>query len=215
MGQTIFNPNLTYGFISDIDGNIYKTIQIGTQIWMAENLRTTKFKDGTTIPLILDNTMWGNLTSSGYCWYNNDVTTYKNTYGGLYNYYTVTTGNLCPMGWHIPTDNDWHTLALHLDASATLTSSESYIAGGKLKETGTTHWLSSYTTTNESGFTALPCGWRNYQGYFSGVGSNGYWWSSTNSFTGGISRRITQAYPNFYRDGYNSKVGLSIRCVRD
>ena len=95
------DPNNT-GTVTDLDGNIYSTITIGNQIWLASNLKTTKFKDGTTIPLITGNTAWINLISPGYCWYNNDATTYKSTYGALYNWYSVNSGRLCPTGWHVP-----------------------------------------------------------------------------------------------------------------
>ena len=109
-----FNPGLTYGEVTDIEGNIYKTIQIGTQEWMAENLKTTKYNDNTEIPLITENSNWGSTTTPGYCWVNNDRTTYKNIYGALYNWYTVNTGKLCPTGWHVSTDAEWTTLVNYL-----------------------------------------------------------------------------------------------------
>jgi uncharacterized protein (TIGR02145 family) len=132
--EIIFNPSLTYGEVSDIDGNYYKTIQIGSQIWMAENLKTTRYNDGSNIPLVTDNTAWSNLTTPGYCWYNNDAATYKNVYGALYNWYAVNTGKLCPSGWHVPSEYEWTLLVNYLGGV--------YAAGGKLKETGTTHWYS-------------------------------------------------------------------------
>jgi hypothetical protein len=106
----IFNPDLTYGSVNDIEGNIYKTIQIGTQTWMAENLKTTKYNDGKIIPLGTDIATWVDLTSPAYCWYLHDESTYKNTYGALYNWYATNTEKLCPIGWHIPADLDWTTL---------------------------------------------------------------------------------------------------------
>ena len=203
--------------VTDIDGNSYSTVIIGTQTWMGQNLKVTHFRDGTNITNVKDSAAWGNLTSSGYCWYNNDSTTYKNTYGALYNYFTVTTGNLCPTGWHVPSDADWHTLALYLDASATLTSSESYTAGAKIKETGTTHWLSPNAATNETGFTALPGGWREYNGVFDEIGSFGYWWSSTAFMTGGggWGRSMYYYYPYLSRDAYNGVDGISVRCAKN
>ena len=120
--------------VQDIDGNNYLTVTIGTQIWMAENLRTTKYNDGTAIPLVTDNTTWANLTTPAYCWYNNDAKTNGSTYGALYNWYSVNTKKLCPTGWHVPNDTEWTTLTTYLGGTA--------VAGGKLKETGTAHWYS-------------------------------------------------------------------------
>ena len=110
----IFNPNLTYGSVLDVDGNTYKTIQIGTQLWMAENLKTTKFNDGTLIPEVRGSSEWNNLTKPAYCWYDNDSATYRAAYGALYNWYTVNTTKLCPSGWHAPTDTEWNTLLIYL-----------------------------------------------------------------------------------------------------
>jgi uncharacterized protein (TIGR02145 family) len=200
----IFNPNLTYGSVTDIDGNIYKTIRIGSQTWMAENLKTTKYNDKTNIPLPLT---WMILTTPGYC---------KGTYGALYNWYAVDAAsnggkNVCPTGWHVPGDAEWTTLTTYLGGNN--------IAGNKLKETGTTHWLSAYLTsqvTNESGFTALPGGTRNGAGIYALTGLFGYWLSSSEvdatrawvrnlSFAGGSVSAMT--------DSKNS--GYSVRCVKD
>jgi len=195
--------------ITDGDGNIYNAVQIGTQVWMKENLRTTKYKDGTEIPLVTDNTAWSNLATPGYCWYNNDATTYKNTYGALYNWYTVNTGKLCPTGWHVPTDAEWTTLTTFLGGAGG--------AGGKLKEAGTTHWLSPNTgATNETGFTALPGGRRSYNGTFDDIGSNGYWWSATESTATLAWGRLMGYYHSYVYSSTNSKeYGFSVRCVRD
>jgi hypothetical protein len=100
----IFNPDLAYGSIADVDGNLYKTIQIGTQIWMAENLKTTRFNDGAPIPYVTDDIEWEKLTTPGYCWYDNDPSSFKDIYGALYNWYAVNTYKLCPIGWHVPTN---------------------------------------------------------------------------------------------------------------
>ena len=142
------------GTVTDVDGNVYNTVTIGTQCWLQENLKTTKYKDGTSIPLVTDNSAWGSLSTPGYCWYNNDDT-YKNTYGALYNYYTVLTNNLCPSGWHVATEREWSTLVTYLGGAS--------IAGGKLKESGTTHWVTPNTgANNETGFIALPGGRREH-----------------------------------------------------
>ena len=125
---------------------------------MAENLRTTKYNDGTPIPQVTDAAAWSNLMTPGYCWYNNDAAKYKETYGALYNWYTVNIGNLCPSGWHVPADTEWMVLTAHLGGEK--------ISGGKLKETGTLHWdKPNLRATNETGFTALPGG----RCYFSGA----------------------------------------------
>jgi uncharacterized protein (TIGR02145 family) len=171
----IFNSNLTYGTLSDIDGNVYKTIQIGSQTWMAENLKTTKFSDGTSIPNVTDLSVWDALTSPGYCWCLNNASTYKAVYGALYNWYTVNTGKICPAGWHVPSYDEWNILSTFLGGLD--------VAGGKLKETGTTHWQSpNEGATNESGFTALPGSMRDVTADFGSgdeIGIYGNWWSST------------------------------------
>ena len=104
------DPNNTVNTVTDKDDNVYHTVTIGTQTWMAENLKTTKYNDGTAIPLVTDSTAWTSLLTPAYCWYNYDATTYKNTYGALYNWYAVNTGKLAPIGWHVATDAEWTTL---------------------------------------------------------------------------------------------------------
>ncbi|MCX6327293.1 MAG: fibrobacter succinogenes major paralogous domain-containing protein [Bacteroidia bacterium] len=206
----IFNPNLTYGTVTDIDGNVYKTIIIGTQTWMAENLRTTKYKEGTAIPLLTDNTAWANLITPSYCWYSNNATTYKNTYGALYNWYSVNTGNLCPTGWHVPSYDEWTTLTTYLG--------DAIVAGGKLKETDTIHWTTPNTgATNESGFTALPGGNRSYDGSFSYIGYYGYWWSSTEYAltSDAYYRYISFKSSSMSKGNYHRRSGFSIRCLKD
>ena len=131
-----------YPSVNDVDGNTYNVVAIGTQVWMAENLKTTKYKNGTAIPLITDLTAWMSLTTPGYCWYDA-------TYGALYNFYTLSTGSLCPTGWHIPSDAEWTTLTDYLGGET--------VAGGKLKETGTAHWTTPNSgATNAFGFKGLP-----------------------------------------------------------
>lgn len=195
--------------ITDADGNIYTSVAIGTQVWMAENLKTTKFNDGTAIPLVTDNTEWSNLTTSGYCWYSNDESTYKNTYGALYNWYTVNTGNLCPSGWHVPSDPEWTTLTTYLGGDG--------VSGGKLKEAGNIHWNTPNTdATNETGFTALPGGYRYLNGNFFIIGDEGYWWTATESnTTNGWYRSMVRTSSNVNRLNYSKKDGFSVRCLRD
>ena len=214
-----FNPSLTYGTVSDIDDNVYKTIQIGDQVWMAENLKTTKYNDGTSIPNVTDDKDWFHRTLPGYCWYENNVDN-KDVYGALYNWFTVNTGKLCPEGWHVPTDAEWHTLVLFLDPNAVQEAlEESQIAGDKLKETGTTHWpIINLRATNESGFTALPGGMRmgsqDTQTFWD-ICYIGEWWSSTEYNTGSAWLRMISNYPEvgrFYGWKWN---GHSVRCVKD
>lgn len=145
--------------IIDIEGNVYQTVIIGTQVWMAENLRTTKYNDGSSIPLVTEAAAWDDLNSPGYCWYDNDSINYKDTYGALYNWNAINTGKLAPVGWHVATDADWTTLTTYLGGDS--------IAGGKLKEQGTSHWAIPNTgASNTSGFTGLPAGFRNPAGIF-------------------------------------------------
>lgn len=195
---------------TDFDGNTYNTVGIGSQVWLKQNLNTSRYNDGTAIPnIITDNTTWAGLSTGARCYYNNDSVTYASTYGALYNWYTVNTGNLCPTGWHVPTDAEWSTLTTYLGGSS--------IAGGKLKEAGLDHWNSPNTgATNSSGFTALPGGYRGYNGAFSGVDGYGYWWSSTEGNTT-IAYRIFMTYggKQAVRIANPKYSGFSVRCLRD
>jgi len=199
----------SFATVKDIDGNIYKTVRIGSQTWMAENLKTSRYNYGTPIPLVTDDIKWKNLSSHGYCWCDNDIPTNKNTYGALYNWIAVNNGKLCPIGWHVPTDTEWGILISNLGGFK--------VAGGKLKETGTTHWNSPNTgATNETGFTALPGGCRYDNGAHSIVGDNGYWWSATrNSATHALSRYMFYNGSNVNRLTANKNSGFSVRCLKD
>jgi len=208
-GEIIFNTALTYGTFTDIDGNSYKTIQIGTQTWMAENLRTTKYRNGDPIPEITDLNQWKNLTSGAYCNYNNEAE-FAAIYGRLYNWFAVNdVRNLAPEGWHVATDNDWTTLISYLGGNN--------VAGGKLKEAGLTHWNSPNSgATNESGFSAVPGGLLLTGIFFSGIGDTAYWWSATpvdDSYASYWELIINYNWINRY--GYQKKDGHSVRCVRD
>jgi len=195
--------------IVDIDGNVYNTINIGTQIWMKENLKTTKYRDGIAITYCVDTVGWTLLSDGAYCFWGNDVSN-KNTYGALYNYYSVVSShNLCPTGWHVPTDNEWSTLETYLGGAST--------AGGKLKETGTTYWgTPNLGATNESGFTARPGGMRGADGLYIYIGTYGYWWSSTaNLSTDAWNRRLYCNSTDVTRSNDNKKLGASVRCIKD
>jgi uncharacterized protein (TIGR02145 family) len=195
--------------VTDVDGNVYRTVKIGTQVWMSENLKTTNYNDGTSIPLVTEGTVWANLSTPGYCWYNNDASNYKATYGALYNWYPVNSGKLCPKGWHVPLDAEWTILTAYLGGQS--------LAGGKLKEKGTTHWQSPNTgATNESGFTALPgCG-RVANGTFCLIGGYGGWWSlSEHSETTAYGRDVGYSNSGINKYYDSKRSGFSIRCLRD
>ena len=191
------------------DGHTYSTVRIGNQWWMSENLNATKYNDGTPIPLVTYNTAWDNLCTPGYCWYDNDSATYANPYGALYNWYTVETGDLCPTGWHVPSYDEWTTLADNLGGTIA--------AGGKLKETGTTHWSSPNTgATNESGFTALPGGLRFYNGgTFHYVGNSGDWWSSSKYGSKAYHSGVSYDSNDLGILPCHKSMGISVRCIKD
>ena len=207
--------------ITDIDHNTYNTITIGSQVWMAENLKTTRFNDGTEIAIGKKNEEWRILDTPAYCWYNNDEPKYINTYNGaLYNWHTVNTGKICPSGWHVPSDSEWHTLIKNLDPGFNynpVKSTESLQAGGKLKESGTSNWINPNSdATNETGFSGLPGGGRNYLGIFDDMGRNGYWWSSTDSTTNlAWFRYLNYDDIHVNRLTLDKKSGVSIRCIED
>jgi uncharacterized protein (TIGR02145 family) len=161
--------------VVDVDRNTYKSVKIGEQIWMAENLKTTKYRDGSTIPNVTDNNLWNYLKTDAFCWYNNDATTYKNTNGALYNWYAINnTKKLCPLDWHVPTDAEWKALTDYLGGAN--------VAGGKMKEAGTTLWKDPNTDAdNSSGFTALPTAAR--WSIFYPLGSFSIFWSATSKDT--------------------------------
>lgn len=193
----------------DADGNEYKTVKIGNQTWMAENLRTTKYRNGDSIPNVTSNSDWENLTSGAYSDFDNTV---NSVYGKLYNWYAVSESrNIAPVGWHVPTDDEWQTLITFLGGDGAV--------GGKMKETGTMHWLSPNTgATNESGFTALPAGLRlGYDGTFIVLGSLCDFWSSTPFENTSYAWDFRLAYNStgYHRANIDKRYGFSIRCVKD
>lgn len=196
--------------VTDYDGNIYNTVTIGTQVWMKENLKTTHYLNGDLIPNITNGTAWSNLTTDAYCDYNNTPSN-SVTYGKLYNWYTVVDSrNVCPIGWHVPTDTEWTILTTYLGGVS--------VAGGKLKETGTTHWASPNTgATNSSGFTGLPSGRRFGDGTFYYLGYRGCWWSATEETPGSLAWDyfLDYDYAGISKDYDPLKDGMSLRCVKD
>lgn len=201
--------------VTDVDGNVYQIVAIGSQEWLVGNLKTTKYNDGTDIPHVADNAEWIATNTPAYAWYDNDEASFKDPYGALYNWYVVDTEsnggkNVCPVGWHVPTDNEWTELTDYLGGTN--------IAGGKMKEAGTTHWNSPNTgATNESGFTALPGGSRFYvNGEFNYIGDRGGWWSATEgSIHVARKRNLLHTDANVYTGSSFKTQGYSIRCIRD
>jgi uncharacterized protein (TIGR02145 family) len=208
--------------LRDIDNNTYNTVQIGTQCWMSENLRVSSYNDGTLIPIVTGTSAWSALTTGGRSWYNNDSTANEMPYGNLYNWYAVMgivthngapTKNICPIGWHVPTDSEWTALVTQLGGSS--------VAGGKMKSTGTTFWNSPNTgADNFSGFSALPGGYRNNDGSFSSIRNNAYFWSATDYDNGyAWDRYLSSDSANVNRydgiDYYGRSFGASIRCLKD
>jgi|WetSurMetagenome_2_1015567.scaffolds.fasta_scaffold151448_2 uncharacterized protein (TIGR02145 family) len=203
------NPWVDYGSMTDRDGNTYKTILIGTQTWMVKNLSTTSFKDGTSIPVVTDAASWENLLTPACCWQNNDPIR-KVTYGVLYNWYAVNTGKLCPTGWHVPRDAEWTELIDYMGGEN--------IAGGKLKESGFSHWsIPNAGATDEAHFKALPGGNRlnGPNSLFDDLGETGGWWTTENSEDFGLSRFIYYHIDHIQKALYPKKCGLSVRCIRD
>jgi len=209
----LFNPNLTYGTMTDQDGNVYKTITIGTQTWMAENLRTTKYNDGTAIPNITDNNVWNGLlyeATGAYCAYKNTINIDSiSILGLLYNWYAVNTGKLAPAGWHVPSSNEWTTLINYLGGAE--------VAGGKMKETGNMHWGSSDTSIdNSSGFTALPSGNRMDYGLFRDMDTHSHYWSTTVESEYYVwYYDIGYSGTYIFRNSYWRNSGYAVRCLKD
>ena len=206
------------------NGVIYNTIQIGDQCWFKENLRTTKYNDGTSITNVTDPSTWTSTTSGAYCCYDNN-TSNCDTYGALYNWYAVETGKLCPSGWHVPSDAEWYTLTNYLSANSQYWcgSNSNYIAKSLAS---TTSWISSTNTcavgnnlsaNNSTGFSALPGGYRGSSGgSFTNLGNSGYWWSSTeNDGTTAWYRNLRYNNANVNLNNDSKRNGFSVRCLRD
>ncbi len=204
--QTVGKPG---SIITDVEGNTYKTVFIGSQQWMGENLKVSKYNDGTAIPNITDDTQWSNLTTGAWSYYNND-----SNYDKLYNWYAVnptTNGNknVCPIGWHVPTDAEWTVLTDFLGGVT---------AGGKMKEVGTTSWKNPNTdATNISLFTGLPGGTRySANGIYYDYGYRGNWWSiSEASIKFGSYRKLDFAYCELFVLSCSKRFGFSVRCLKD
>jgi len=195
--------------VTDIDGNTYDIIHIGEQVWMAENLKVTRYRNGNLIPYVTTNVVWESLSTGGYCYYSN-IETNRTIYGNLYNWAAVTDSrNLAPTGWHVPTDAEFQTLIDYLGGDS--------IAGGKMKTTGTAYWLAPNDgATNESGFSAMPGGLRDYTGHCTNIIYHAYFWTTTSRNTADAwYRRLNYNNAEAERDSYDKGAGFSVRCVRD
>jgi len=214
----VFNPKVSYGTMTDQDGIVYKTVTIGTQTWMAENLRTTKYRNGESIPNVTDNYGWAVLITGAYCSYDNTVNNDEIAiYGRLYNWYAIADSrNIAPKGWHVPSKDEWATLTSYLEGN--------YGPSGKMKEAGTTHWsapngwayMDAYAT-NESGFTALPSGFRYFSnGTFQNLGFTGFWWSST-AFDATYVYNLSLSYDSGFSfiQSVTRQGGFAVRLLKD
>lgn len=206
--------------VADVDGNTYQVVKIGNQWWMAENLKVTHYRNGGAIPNATGNADWSSRIISGaYCSYNND-TTYTAVYGNLYNWPAVNDiRNIAPVGWHVPSDEEWKELEMTLGMSKAEADAEGWRGtsqGGKLKEAGTAHWKSPNTgATNESGFSALPGGYRADVGTFYDIDSNAYFWSSTSlPNLCAYGRVLSSSHSGVSRKFSIGSWGFSVRCLR-
>jgi len=215
--------NMIIGIGSNAVTNLPSITTSCGQTWTTQNLSVSRYRNGDLIPEVIDATQWSNLTTGAWCWYNNDSATYAATYGRLYNWYAVNDPRgLAPIGWHVPTDAEWNKLVICIDPAADTVCqggcSQSFIAGGAMKEAGTSHWASPNTgATNSSRFTGLPGGARYYNGSFSDIGLNAFWWSSAVYDTSNArSRLLFHNYAYVSRSSYCFKSsGFSVRLVRD
>jgi uncharacterized protein (TIGR02145 family) len=211
---TIYSDNLSFKTFAavDGDGNGYYSVTIGTQTWLIENLKTTKYNDGTNIPNVTDSIAWKALTTGAYCNYRNKTDpSFIATYGRLYNWYAVNSGKLAPAGWHIPTHNEWNALVTFLGGQD--------VAGGKMKEAGIIHWQTpNIGATNESGFSALPSGYRGpiitYE--YQSLGKHVAFWEST-IYTGTQAYGLVLRYNEITSETYifNKAYGFPVRLIKD
>ena len=212
--EQTFTTTATSQTVTDIDGNTYNTVQIGEQVWMSENLKTSRYRNGGSIPYVVGNSDWQALTTGAWSYYDHDAAN-DPIYGKLYNWYTTLGDTLCPTGWGVPTDAEWTTLTTYLGGES--------VAGGKMKSIGTAYWASPNTgATNESGFSVLPGGYRSSDGSFGNIRYGAFFWSATEYASyyawfrylygnnGNVNR---SSYGVNYYD--RKSVGASVRCLRD
>jgi uncharacterized protein (TIGR02145 family) len=213
--QCYRNDNST---VKDIDGNLYKTVLIGKYWWMSENLKTTRYNDGVQIPLVKDQSGWLRLNHDAFCFYQNNQN-YADTFGFLYNWYTVSSGKICPEGWRVPKDEEWMYLEGLTDSKYEAGDSvwgkmglRGYDVGLKLKSAS--GWRPGATGTDDFGFTGLPGGER-LSRFYAG-GSSGFWWSSTEaSSSSAYYRNLIYSFEQVARDTHPKRMGFSVRCIKD
>lgn len=213
-----FTPGFSCGNqIQDTAGNVYSTVLIGTQCWMKDNLKTHKYNDGSSIAKVTDNIAWAGLSSPAYCWYDNDSVTHAPSNGALYNWFAASTSNICPTGWHVPSEAEWEALEVYLGMDAATASTfgiRGTDEGQKLKSTS--GWYSGGNGTDVVDFTVLPAGARSDSGPFESLTYEGRFWAATegNSLAG-YARRLFFSGNQIYMGTLNKKRGLSIRCIKD
>lgn len=203
------SPTVASDVLKDGDGNVYRTVKIGNQIWMAENLRSTKYIDGSPIPEVKDAKAWADNTTGAFCWYNNDGATYDALYGKLYNWHAINTGKLAPPGWRVPTDEDWDELVKTLGGDK--------LAGMKMKIAGKLHWQGNEKATNESGFGAYS-GFRSNNGGFIYHSTKGLYWSSTQNFNSpqnAFGRELAYSFDGVNRVSYHKGHGGFVRFIKE
>lgn len=192
--------------VKDFDGNIYHTVKIGSQTWMVENLKTTHLNTGEPITEIKNDAGWGGIPQVSFCWYQYDESSYKTPYGGLYNKLAVETGKLAPYGWRVPTNEDWDILIDYLGGAT--------VAGEKMKETGTAHWLSASKSTNESGFTGIGSGSVTDNGFFF-FKNLGFYLTATQPMADETSMYIlSSGGGNISKSSFAGNAGYSVRCIK-
>lgn len=211
--------------VADIDGNVYNTVLIGEQCWMKENLKTTTYKNGTSIPNVTEGSSWTNLTTGAYVWYGNEIN-WKEKYGALYNWFaTIDPNGLCPVGWHVPSHTEWTTLTTVIGGTSSPFGNKlkscrqvNLTLGGYCNTSEHPRWEQDITHygTDDYGFSTLPGGYCNNEGSFGNYGNYGHWWSSTNhSSTNSWGRTLGNGYGYVAEGNYSKLYGLSVRCLRD
>jgi uncharacterized protein (TIGR02145 family) len=221
-----FISPFNYGSLTDIDGNVYKTVQIGSQVWMAENLKTTKYNDGSPINYLTTNQQWSNTSQGGYCWYNNDIQN-KDLYGAIYNFY-LTDDKVCPIGWHVPTDNEWLVLMKYIDGDTYIynegyyNSANDFLADRWLSNAGEKYVSRKDGGTNDFGFSAIKSSQRgtncillNGEILYDFSGPYYFpWWSST-EYPGSGGGIILIDHNQIYQQEHCETWGMAIRCIKD
>ncbi|MFH1120215.1 MAG: FISUMP domain-containing protein [Bacteroidota bacterium] len=221
-----FNTLENITTVTDIDGNVYQTVTIGNQTWMKENLKTTRYRNGTNIDYPgSNNTSWQNNTTGAYAWNNNDIS-WKDFYGALYNHYAVTNSNgLCPTDWHVPSDAEWTQLTDFISGGTSTGGSQlkscrqvNSPLGGECNTSVHPRWIFYNTSiygTDDYGFSALPGGYRNYDGTNGSPGGYGTWWSGTVSGANAWGRSIVYTSMSVTRSRYGKTGGYNVRCMMD